>query len=333
MASELNTALSSVERIPGTLDPSPYLRPMELSGATCNQSIPSPSCSYVPQDSPSSCLSEQSVRKHSSSELLNDKLKVLLNQKLVGMVLRGRISDSLQHHRMTLIRELADWIKPFTDLPDSYDARYRNQLLSLFATVSKQTVKNIPFEYSEWLKLFNQWIRCNSEKEVIFDRKIFEILAVDGFRGIGVKDLKQYLGGILLPVRVEYRTHIQGIRAMYEHFDENLIIESLIGTDSACVIFLALLHLYINHLEIFDDQVFIRVRRARLWAEGFLHNHRDYYRDLKQVNENVLTTLGNVYTQQFHNDEEWKKIGKELIKHLNIPSTVKPPTKKKNKHK
>lgn len=318
MASASSMEQSLPKKIFGTLGPYPVQSPTESSEATCSQNTPLPSCSYVRPVSPNKYPSKPSVPKHSSIELLNEEIQNLLMQKLILQVVNGRPSDTIQFHRRQLAEELVGWITE--DVPDTFNATYRNQLMTVLASTFKHTMKDIPVDESEWMKLLNQWIRNNSSDDVVFTREIYQILAVDGFRGFRPKDLKQYLATILIPIRAEYRMHSQGVRAMYEFFDEDLNIESLTGTDSACVIFLALLNFYVSNLELLDDQICYQVQQAKSWAEGFLHKHSEYYHDIKNVNENVIKTLGNVYSQQFTDARDWKTVGEELLKNFQIPT-------------
>lgn len=264
--------------------------------------------------------SELLVQKPSSVESLDKEIQNLLVKNLVQRVVRGRTTDTIQFHRRRLAEQVVEWMTK--DVLDTFNAPYRDRLMTLLASAFKQTVKDMPLDESEWLKLLNQWIRINSYDDVVYGRDIYKILAVDGFRGFRPKDLKHYLAGVLLPVRVEYRMHARGVRAMYEFFDENLNIESLTGTDSACVIVLALLEFYVSNLEVLDDQISFRVRETRSWVEGFLHKHSDYYQDIKNVNEDVIKKLGDVYTEQFLDTKDWKTVGGELLKNLQIPNTV-----------
>lgn len=235
-------------------------------------------------------------------------------------VLMGQPSDTLDFHRHKLIEELIEWIQPSQNVVNTYDATYRDELMTLLSSASKQQVKDVPLDESEWLKLMNQWIRNTSNEEIIINREVYKILAVDGFHGFRPKDLKHYLTCILLPLRTEFKMHAKGVRAMYEYFDQNLSIESLSGTDTACSIFLALLKLYAKLLKekLTDDLVRHQLQQVQSWAEGFLHKHSEYYRDVKHVDEMLLRTLGNVYCEQFTDLKKMKYVGNELLKNLSV---------------
>lgn len=320
MASKSNMQPSLVKKTFKTLDPYPRPCPTESFVVTCNPNTAIPSCSFAQLISPNKFPSKPLVLKHSSIELVNKELKDLIQKKLIYHVLNGRPTDTLDYHRHKLIDELIQWIQPSQNILDTYDSSYRDQLMTLLSSASKQNVKDIPLDESEWLKLLNQWIRKSSNEDIIFNRDIFQILAVDGFLGFRPKDLKQYLTNILIPLRSEFKMHAKGVRAMYEFFDQNSNIESLSGTDSACSIFLALLDLYANLLKklLLDDQVRFQVQQSKSWAEGFLHKHSDYYHDVKHVDEILLKSLANVYSEQFTDKKKMKHIGRELLKNLNV---------------
>lgn len=318
MASASSMVPSLLKKTFNTLDPYPLQCPTELSEGICNQSTPLPSCSYAPPVSPNKYLFKQSAQKHLSTESLDEQIQNLLTKKLVLQVVHGRPCDTIQFHRRQLAEQLVKYITG--DIPDTFNTPYRDQLMTMLATAFKQTMKDMPLDESEWLKLLNQWIRINSSDDVIFNREIYKILAVDGFRGFRPKDLKHYLAGILLPIRIEYRMHAQGVRAMYEYFNEHLDIQSLTGTDSACVIFLTLLQFFVSNLELLDDQICFQIQQAKSWAEGFLHKHSIYYHDIKNVNEDVIKSLGNVYSEQFTDAKDWKIVGMELLQNIQVPS-------------
>ncbi|GFQ91198.1 ribonucleoside-diphosphate reductase subunit M2 [Trichonephila clavata] len=119
------------------------------------------------------------------------------------------------------------------------------------------------------------------------ERDIYQLLAVDGFDGFEAKHLKFYLSVILdqKVVRHEYRFHIKAVRAMYRWFESQPKVSSLTGTDSGCVVFLTLLQLYMNKLQLMDDEVTLQVHLAKRLAEGFLHRNANYYKDVRNVTE------------------------------------------------
>lgn len=244
-----------------------------------------------------------------------------MNKKLTLQLLAGRPADSLLHHRRQLLQEVTQWILPSEKTsPDPYDPAFRDELIALLATESKQGVHEVPAEESEWTKLLNQWIKNNSADDIVFGRDIFRILAVDGFSGIRPKDFKVYLGKVLVPLRKVYRMHAKGVRAMYAFFDRNDRVESLTGTVAAHVVFLALLNLYAGRLvrELQDEHVTLRVHGIRKVVEGYLHKHSDYYRDIRHVEEdNVPATLAGLYTEQFTERAEWESVGRDMLKEVN----------------
>lgn len=237
----------------------------------------------------------------------------------------GRPFETLRFHRRQLIKQLADWIGFFDEDEDSStkdeNGRYRHELVTLLAATSKKYFVDVPADNSEWTKLLNKWLKANTSGAVLSNRNVYRILAVDGFRGFKPKHLTSYLPEVLLPLREEYKSHVRGVRSMYEFFDENEKVSSLTGTDSACVIFLALLHWYGRRMGddlMKDDQITFQVKQAKLWAEGYLQQNGEYYHDVKNVDENLLETFGKIYGDEFKNDDEsWKVIGCELLPMVN----------------
>lgn len=250
----------------------------------------------------------------------NARLKKLLNRKLVYQLISGRPSDTLLHHRHQLLKTLTRWILPSEKSPSTFDPTFRDQLITLLATESKQGLQEIPAEESDWNKHINQWLKTHSADDIVFDRDIFRILAVDGFGGIRPKDFKIYLVKILMPLRKLYRMHARGVRAMYAFFDQNGSVESLTGTDSAYVVLWALLILYVEHLpeELLDEHVSLRVKSLRCLVEGHLHKHSDYYHDIKKVNEAMLSTLAGLYKGQFVKRTHWKRVGRDMLRGVNM---------------
>lgn len=249
-----------------------------------------------------------------------------MTRKLVDRILHGRRSDTVQFHREELANEIVGWI--FEKLPDTYNFEYREQLIDLLATVSKQNLKDAQLHKSEWNRLLNEWLKKNGD--VIFKRDVYRILAVDGFHGLHSEHLKRYLPGILNPIRHGYRLHCRGVRAMYEFFEKNLKLESITGTDSAYVVYLALLHFYVSNLQLSDDQLCYQIEQAKSWTEGKLQKQSKYYPDLKHVDENVLKALSDVYVRQFRDEQDWKVVGNELIRYMKVP-TDKPKKNSKKK--
>ncbi|GFQ80494.1 ribonucleoside-diphosphate reductase subunit M2 [Trichonephila clavata] len=104
------------------------------------------------------------------------------------------------------------------------------------------------------------------------ERDIYRWLAVDGFDGFEAKHLKLYLSAILDQkfIRQEYRLHIKAVLAMYRWFDSQPQMSSLTGTDSGCVVFLTLLQLYVNKLEMMEDE--ITLQKKAEWALNWIQN-------------------------------------------------------------
>ncbi|GFR19963.1 uncharacterized protein TNCT_325881 [Trichonephila clavata] len=82
---------------------------------------------------------------------------------------------------------------------------------------------------------------------------------------------------------------------MYRWFESQPQVSSLTETDSGCVVFLTLLQLYVNKLEMLEDEITLQVHLAKRSAEGFLHRNANYYKDVRNVMEALLQELGNIY--------------------------------------
>lgn len=325
MASESNTPPSFAKRTSDSLVPLPKRRLKESSENICKLPINRLSSSSAKKDTPNNFyLSNPSIQKRWSESSLDDEIKKLLHEKLVRRVVSGRPFETLRFHRRQLIKQLADWIGFFDDDFSSTkdeNGRYRHELMTLLAATSKKYFIDVPADNSEWTKLLNKWLKANTSGAVLSNRVVYRILAVDGFRGFKPKHLTSYLPEVLLPLREEYKSHVRGVRNMYDFFDKNEKVSSLTGTDSACVIFLALLHWYERRMEkdlMKDDQITFQVKQAKLWAEGHLQQNGEYYHDVKNVDENLLEMFGEIYGEEFKNDDEsWKVIGCELLPTVN----------------
>lgn len=227
---------------------------------------------------------------------------------LVRRIVHGKPFETIQFHRKQLMTQVVDWIGAFdSDRDDSF----RHELIGLLAKDLKQNLKSVPTVDSEWTKLLKKWLKTSGG----MDRRVYRILAVDGFRGLTPKDLKLYLPNVLSPLRREYESHVCGVRKLYDHFDTY----SLSGTDSACIVFMALIDFYALRMQndlMLDDQVRFRVQRAKSWAQLTLEQDVDYFRDVKNVDERLLKELGEIYAKEFQDAELVKTLGRELLTHL-----------------
>lgn len=233
-------------------------------------------------------------------------------------LLFGRITDSLMQHRRKLIEQISSWILSSESTGiEPIDYFFRDELLTLLLDETKHFSREIPQEESEWAKLISQWTRNNSTDDIVYSRNIYRILAVDGFLGIKPKDLKLYLPNILSPLRNMFIMHVNGVRAMYEFFETH--VESLSGTDTAGVIFLALLDVYASQhpFLLLDDHVARKVQQTRAMVDGYLHRQSKYFCDLRKVTGITLQILAELYAKQFTREDHLKNVGKELIKRLN----------------
>lgn len=239
---------------------------------------------------------------------MDDTLKKLLRLKLVRHLQAAKPTDSFVKVASNMIQEIKQWLHLPDQVIETNDLQ--ESLMNLMVrTASKHyAIKDMPTDPSEWSRLITHWLRQNTFNNIIKGREIYYLLSVDGF--MGFLDLKKYVSNITGTLRQPYSTHNHAVRKMYEWIDVSPIA-CLTGTDSACVIFLALLKFYEKHLVIYNHDVLTHLNQVRVWTEGLLHQHSNYYRIIKQVNDTLLDELGKVYVNQFSNEEDWKLIGKE----------------------
>ncbi|GIY15387.1 uncharacterized protein CEXT_25971, partial [Caerostris extrusa] len=232
-------------------------------------------CDSTLVDPPSSATRRWLKNSNPASRLKMSRLKRLLtcyskpkssvqrmiHQMVVLRSLRGPSDQTIQHHRRAVLEQVASWLGMPEAVREDNDGKERHQLLQLFSTSAKKTqIKQLPRDESDWSRHLSHWVRENTLRngQDVKHRTIYKILAVDGFEGLEAKDLKNYLWNILnlSELRREYRHHLNAVRQMYEWLDTHSEVSSLMGTDSACVVCLALLHLYMQSLEnvIVDDQ-------------------------------------------------------------------------------
>lgn len=247
-------------------------------------------------------------------------LKSLIHKEVAKICFTSQ--KTLQECRWEILCQIAEWLNISKVLNLYQDEIPRNQLITLLLTdVKHKNMKHVPQDEMEWTRQLNSWLRNNAIGSNVKDRTIYRLLAVDGFEGLEPKYLKLYLKNVFDPryIRHEYRLHIIAIRKMYDWFETDPAVSSLTGTDSGCVVFLALLHLYmteLNHL-LLDDQIALQANCAREWAEGFLYRNANYYNDVRNVNNNMLETVIKIYKDAWKETQEWKQVGKEYLQNLN----------------
>lgn len=255
-------------------------------------------------------------QKPSGIVSLDERLQELLQKKVAQHCFVGFKEETLEQHRWKVLCEVADWLQLSDTLRMQQNGWVLDEMLTLFLKdLKRKNLKQTPREEMEWTRLLNQWL-CHHPTEDVVGRHIYRLLAVDGFEGFETKNLHCYLSGILNPkdIRVEYRQHVNAVRNMYDWIDSEPKISSLMGTDSACIVFLALLQLFQRKLtELFsDDHIAMQAHQARRLAEGFLHRNSTYYRDVRNVTEEMLKELGEIYEMTWKG-KDWSEIGTELM--------------------
>lgn len=231
-------------------------------------------------------------------------LRHLLQWKLVSQVTK-KDDDTLVEASRRVVKQVSEWLR--VPLPDDR-RQYQEPLMALLSAN-----RDLPRQPSEWNRLLSQWLRHNTVtgRDLVKDRTVYRLLAVDGFLGFKPKDLKKYLSNVLdEDLRRDYRRHAEGIRRMYDQMDS-----SLTGTHSACVVFLALLKGIEDRLTIHDQNVLMHLHRIRVWTEGFLHQDAEYYETIRNVDGAMLDRLMDVYTEQ-DDDDGWKRVAEEQVKLL-----------------
>lgn len=284
---------------------------------------PNPSLCYPPGVSkncgPVGIRSIPFLQKHLEIVSLDEKLQDLLHKKVAQHCLKGYKEETLEQHRWKVLCEVASWLQLSDTLHIQQNEWVLDELLTLLLKDLKpKNVKQMPREELEWSRLLSQWMRLHASEDVV-GRQIYRLLAVDGFEGFEAKDLRSYLSNILNPkdIRKEYCQHVNAVRSMYDWIELQPDVSSLMGTDSACIVFLALLQLFERKLEelFSDDHIALRAHQARRLAEGFLHRNANYYKDVRKVTEEMLRELGERYEMAWKG-KDWSQLGTELMTQL-----------------
>ncbi|GBO40673.1 hypothetical protein AVEN_133087-1 [Araneus ventricosus] len=226
---------------------------------------------------------------------MDPELRIAIEKAVDKRFMKGKNQETRQHHHITVLREVAEIL----NLPLPCEQEYQLQQLL-----------GMKFCRSDLGTLIDNWVRKNmiGPEKLIKTRELFTILGVDGFNGIG--DFKAYLNK-------DNNSHFNGVVNMYKFLDTS-IISSLTGTDSACVVFLALLKLFST--KIVDDQARIVMEQIKNKIESFMHRHAQYYRDIHLVNDNILNALIRVYV---NTNPNWFQHALErtniLLKNKKIP--------------
>ncbi|GFQ93376.1 uncharacterized protein TNCT_229551 [Trichonephila clavata] len=203
------------------------------------------------------------------------ELETAIRKAVNKRFLKGQNHETRMHHHVAVFRQVADLLN--LPLPLERDEK----LKQLFGT---------SFQSTDLHRLLDEWIRKNSiaKEKLIKTRDIFYILSVDGFKGL--TDLKPYLE------EEPDGNHIESVRAMYLAFDKKSSLQSLTGTDSACVVFVTLLMLFSN--KILDDNVKMLATSIKKRIEGGMLKRAQYYKDIRLVNENVMKELISIYVEK-----------------------------------
>lgn len=227
-----------------------------------------------------------------------------LNREVALRCLQGK--QTLHQHRWEVLEQVAQWLHIREDLENVHNGQVLEELMSLFSQEGKR-MKQIPTDIRDWERLLKQWLNHHQ----VMNRDLFRLLAVDGFSGEG---LKKYLHDVLdsKKMRREYQLHARAVRDMYQAMDAHPHVSSLVGTDSACVIFLALLKLFTETFTevMLDSDMAVHLQNIKRRSEMGLHRNANYYKDVHAVTDAVLDELGEVYKSCGH---DWSRVGKEQL--------------------
>lgn len=243
-----------------------------------------------------------------------DYLKILLHKR----VIHHCRCQTVHNARWKVLQDVAEWLQISESFDLFYDEIERDRLITILSKDTKRKhVQLIPLDESDWTRLLKQWLNQNMIEKDVKERTVYALLAVDGFHGFESQDLKFYLPNMIdvACVRRIYRSHSRAVRNMYYWIDNHPDLCSLTGTDSGCVIFLALLRLYAKEMKniMMDDKFVMQTNRIKLWAEGFLYRNAKYYDDVRKVTDQVLDDLGKVYVSY---NKDWCQVAEENLKLL-----------------
>jgi hypothetical protein len=180
-------------------------------------------------------------------------------------------------------------------------------------------LSTLPQISSEWKKQLSRYVRQNGD--VVNTQHLYQLFAVDGFAG--VNHLKLYLNNIIDNLPSYQRRYVSAIRKMYQWMMTQNKLSDLTGSDSAVVVFLALLKLFENRVNIFDQMVKFILHRARLNADALLHKNANYYQDVRRIDENLLDELGRVFETEYDDLEELQFVAVNKLNNLSCISAPK----------
>lgn len=154
-------------------------------------------------------------------------------------------------------------------------------------------------KYPDLYKFLNILVRKHSidrdpqnKEKILISKDLPQLLAIDGLAGFTNADVKNYVENLQVGNESEQEQdkHTIAVRRMY------LLLPSLTGTDSICVIFLSLLKLYRNHIT--DQEAINKVDQVTTNVSDYLLKNSKYYTDLKETTQSAtLEKLQECYSE------------------------------------
>lgn len=144
----------------------------------------------------------------------------------------------------------------------------------------------------------------DKSEQVLKLRHLNTLLAVDGFAGYMPSQFQNYITNLDCRKPHYLKIHCEAVRKMYNAFKDVDVLSGLTGTDSACVVYLALLRLLLNTN---DHQIQLIVEKLIKNAEGYLQTNARYYRDIRSV-EHELDTLGQIYVHCVNSEQVVRRV-------------------------
>lgn len=126
----------------------------------------------------------------------------------------------------------------------------------------------------------------NSSEKILRNNDLNKLLAVDGFLGFECNDIKNYIDNLKFGYGDD--SHVDTVREMYNCEK----IANLSGTDSACIVFSALIEVFGKHIQ--DDQMKMQLNKIHEDNTSYLIKNGRYYTDIETI-RNDMSKLTSFY--------------------------------------
>lgn len=190
------------------------------------------------------------------------------------------------------------------ELQTPYSRERERQIHELARLVELDT---IPRTIKEWKSHLTKYCSSHSDQ-----RMIYRHLAIDGFRG---ENPSNYLDNVVEYLQHVFQRHVGAVRRLYDTLNEGPL-KQLPGEVSACIVFMALLKCYSEHIVNMDDREMVAIQRSYRNTEGKLHSNANYYRDVRSISVDLLDRLGAEYRAHFDADDQWKFVAEKMVYYL-----------------